>query len=191
MLYLKYTLFAIISVVGDFLAAILAPLAALFCYRGSDGREHLYSFWKWITTHDTPVDTYTEARGFSKDNHWYLGRYSYEEINSSKWLRYVSRIVWIWRNPAYQLDHWLGYDQEGVVLTKYAESEDTWDVGVPSYAYWTAVNHKGQKAFLWERQIYFYKKHCLEMQFGWKLYRDDPDSRCMLALRITPFKSYG
>lgn len=186
---LQYLLYALISLAGDILAVVLAPVAAIF-YRTKGGREYLLPMWQWITTHDAPADTYTFARGFAKDQHFILGRYTYDEIQGSWWLRYVSRIVWIWRNPAYQLDHWMGYDQNGVVVTKHRDDDYLWDTGVPNCSYWTAVNAKGQRAFLYERQIFYWGSRCLELQFGWKLYRNDPDKVCMLALRITPFKSY-
>lgn len=188
---IRYIPLALINLVGIFLAVILAPFASLFYTIDAQGNEYLSSFWQWCTTHDASVNTYTLARGFEKDNHFYLGKFTYEQILNSSWLRYVSRVIWIWRNPAYQLAHWLGYNQVGVVVTKHAESDSTWDTGKPSYAYWTAVNTKGGKSFLWERQIYYYKNRCLELQFGWKLYREDPDQVCMLAFRITPFKKYG
>lgn len=188
---IRYILFVIPNVISDALAFLLAPIAALFYSVDSGGREQISKWWQWITTHDTPVDTYIVAKGYAKDKQWLLSKYTHEEILNSKYLRWVGRVLWIWRNPSYQVGHWLGYDQTGVALTKYSESEDTWDTGNPSYAYWTAINNNYQRAFLWERQVYFYKNRCLEMQFGWKLYRNDPDQRCMIAFRITPFKKYG
>lgn len=185
----RYIPLALLSILGDLAAVLLAPIAALFVRR-INGREHTVPFWQWITTHDAPIDTYTHARGFEKDKHWVLGRFTFEQIQASRLLRYISRVVWIWRNPAYRLDHWMGYDQTGVAIVKHRDEAYLWDTGWPNTSYWTAVNSLGEKAFLWERQIYFYKTRCLELQFGWKLYRNDPDKRCMLAMRITPFKSY-
>lgn len=171
----KYLIYAIISIVADLAAIVFAPVAAFFV-RNIEGREHLHPAWIWITTHDAPIDS------GHLDNYW--------PTPATKLGLYWSRVRWIWRNPAYQVGHWLGYDQEGIVITKHVDGSSTWDSGKPSRSYWTAINSNGQKAFLWERQIYFYKNRCIELQFGWKLYRKDPDKICMLALRISPFKQY-
>ncbi len=176
-MYAKYSLFAMVSVAADLLAFILAPIAALPIFvRVEQGREYLISFWKWITTHDAQINS------GHLDNYW--------PAPTTKLGLYWSRVRWIWRNPAYQVGHWLGYDQEGIVITKHTDGSSAWDSGKPSRSYWTAINSNGQNAFLWERQIYFYKNRCIELQFGWKLYRKDPDKICMLALRISPFKQY-
>jgi len=167
----KYILFAIVALTADILAVMLAPLAACFYYV-KDGREYLHQAWAWTTTHDAPVDS------GHIDGYWTTKGY---------W----SRVRWIWRNPAYQVSHWLGYDQREAVITKHKDNAETWDTGVPNVAYWTAVNVNDQKAFLYERQWYFYRNRCVEMQFGWKLYRKDLDLKCMLALRFSPFKKYG
>lgn len=169
-------MFAIISLVADILAFILAPIAVLFV---KDGQ--LPKFWQWISTHDAPIDS------GHLDNYW--------PTPTTKLGLYWSRVKWIWRNPAYQMGHWLGYNQTDVEITKHSDNEDTWDTGTPNKAYWTAVNNKGQKAFLYEKQsnwkLPFFKTiFTLEQQYGWKLYRKDPDGKCMLALRCNPFKRY-
>lgn len=188
---IRYLLSVAIYLPARFLAFPLALVASLSCFiqNGDDGREYLSRMWRWISTHDVQVDLYVH-HPVGRSELWYLRKYSQAQVESSAWLRYVCRVYWIWRNPAYQLGHTLGYDQKGVTLSKYADGSDTWDTGLPSYSFWTATNARGQRAFLWEKQWYFYGRRCLEMQFGWKLYRDDPDERCMLAFRFNPFRAY-
>ena len=53
-----------------------------------------------------------------------------------------------------------------------------------------------KEAFFFEKQskwkVPFVNKHYfLEQQYGWKLYRNDEDKTCMLALRWSPFKTYN
>lgn len=175
-MYAKYLLFAMISVAADVLAFILAPIAVLFV---RDGK--LPKLWRWITTHDAPIDS------GHIDGYW--------EAPKTKIGLYWSRVKWIWRNPAYQVGHWLGYSQEGVTITKHYDNVEFWDTGIPNKAYWTAINSKGQEAFLYEKQSnwkfpFFKTVFTFEQQYGWKLYRNDPDKVCMLALRISPFKQY-
>lgn len=105
----RYIPSAIIALVADALAFLLAPVAALPIFTTYDvkGREHLAPFWRWITTHDAPIDLLIHhERGIAE--HWLLGRYSMLEVQASPWLRYAARVFWIWRNPAYQVSHWLG-----------------------------------------------------------------------------------
>lgn len=174
---LRYIPRAIIDLCADILAFILAPIAALFV---KDGEIH--PLWKWITTHDAPIGS------GHIDGYWPKPK-----------LLWWSYVKWIWRNPAYQVGHWLGYDQTGMVTTRRLYGTDTthglykdprWGTGVPNRSFWRVVNKGGQTGFLAQGQIYYYKNWCIEYQFGWKLYRRDPDKRCMLAFRISPFKRY-
>lgn len=196
MTVLRYIPLAILALVADVLAFILAPIAALPVFTFREGKnEYLVSYWKWITTHDEPVNRYITANGHINDDHWLLGEYTQEQILASKFLSYLGRIVWIWRNPAYQVSHWLGYDKTGIQITKLRDEDYLWDKGYNNCSHWRAVNAKGEKSFLYERQIFWidndwFGLRCLELQFGWKLYRNDPDKRCMLAIRFHPFKDY-
>ena len=90
----------------------------------------------------------------------------------------------------------MGYSQEGVVLTKHKDNRGLRYTGVENEAYWTAINAKGKESFFFEKQskwkVPFVNKHYfLEQQYGWKLYRNDEDKKCMLALRWSPFKTYN
>ena len=98
--------------------------------------------------------------------------------------------MWVWRNPAYVVAHYLGYDQRGMVVTKVRDEGKYWDKGYPNMSYWYAKNSKGQIGWMFEWQYYYYKQYCLEVYFGWKLFRKDPDQKCMLVARIAPFKKY-
>src|SRR5690606_27578269 len=120
--------------------------------------EWLCQGWAWITTHDAPVDQY--AYGTKGHTHWLLNRFYLAEPGANPgWLRYVNRVLWIWRNPAYYVKHHLlGFDTAGAV-DPYTRSR-----------FDTLTNGRGQTAFLFERQW-----PRLRVQFGWKLYRDDPD----------------
>jgi hypothetical protein len=190
----RYVPSAIIATIADVLAFVLAPIAALpvFVRVGDDGRERLVWYWQWITTHDQEIDLILRHPTAIQE-HWLLGRFGRERVLSSPVLRWYARAAWIWRNPAYYVQWLLGYDMTGVQITKHVDGSDTWDTGQPSMSYWTAVNARGQTAFLWERQIYYTDHRCLELQFGWKLYRTQVEDkgRCMLAFRVSPFRRYG
>lgn len=187
----RYAFSAVIDLAADILAFILAPIAALPCFIKvhPNGRERIRGAWQWITTHDAPIDTY--AYGSAGRKHWLLKRFDVDNpANNPAWLRYANRVLWIWRNPAYQVSHWLGYDQRGVTPSPDRFKDPRWDTGEPNRAFWRVVNHRGQVGFLYQQQINWWR-FTLEIQFGWKLYRRDDDQRCMLAFRFIPFKRYG
>lgn len=171
------------------LACILSPIGVLYVTK-ENGREKLLPIFHWMTTHDTPVDTWWVA-GYLNQRHWLHSKFDQEYYDTHWWLRYVSRVFWIFRNPAYVVAHALGYDQKGMIVTKHKDEGDKWDTGEPNMSYWTAINEKGQIGWMFEWQWYYYKSYCIEVYIGWKLYRKDPDQRCMMVSRIIPWKSYG
>lgn len=140
---LRYIPSAIAALLADLLAYLLAPVAALpiFIRADHEGREHIAPVWQWITTHDALIDVFGRSDSDARREHWLLGRYSVAEIQASSWLRYAARIFWIWRNPAYQVSHWLGYDQRGVALAKLRDESNLWDTGARLQAFGSRTTH--------------------------------------------------
>lgn len=188
---LRYIPLAVIDLAADLLAVVLSPIAALpiFISLDANGRERIHFLWRWITTHDEYIDLYVHHEK-GQSEHWFLRRFTPEQIKRSGWLRYYARIAWIFRNPAYRVSHWLGYDQRGVQMPADGFDDPRWDSGWPNSAFWAVRNASGRVGFLFQAQWYYWGQRCVEVQFGWKLYRSDPDQRCMLAFRIIPFKKY-
>ena len=188
----KWVISAVIVIISKLLAMMLAPIAALpfFIEVDKNGRETIRKVFYWTTTHDAPIDQY--AFGSEGRNHKILKNYNTENpLKNSEWIKYVNRLLWIWRNPAYVVAQKLGYDQSGMVLHTEQDEDVLWDTGKPNFSFWWATNDKDQIGWMLEWQWYFYKNRCLEVYLGWKLHRNDPDKVCMLVSRITPFKSYG
>lgn len=198
----RYVPRAIVAVVAVALSYLLGLVAALpwFITVDENGREHIHPMWRWMTTHDAGIDEHFRGSYFKR--HFWLGRYTQGQILASRFLRYVGRVSWIWRNPAYQTEHWLGFDQRGVEVPEDRFKDPRWDTGEENRSFWKVRNHRGQVGFLYQRQLHWGRdfshihrwlnlRFTLEMQFGWKLYRRDPDQRCMLAVRVSPFKRYG
>lgn len=182
---IKYILSFIAVLLGKAIAALFSPIIAMCINRKGD----VFPFLKWAVTHDAPLSAWW-TDGYQKD-HWLKRRYTQGDYDTKLWIRWYSRMKWIVRNPAYGLAHSLGYDQTGMNITAHRDEGELWDTGHPNRSYYTAVNAKGQKAFMFEWQIYYYKEMCLEIYLGWKLFRNDPDKRCMLAIRISPFRKYS
>lgn len=168
----RYILYWPVNIFFWLLAWVLAPIAALpvFVRLDSTGREVYVPFWRWISTHDTQVDTY--FWGTAGRTHWYLKRFTEKQFLANRWARYVNRVLWIYRNPAYWVKHyWLGFQASTSVVY----------MG-PAWQGYVLVSANGDKtAFLYEHE-----SNHLQIQLGWKLYRDDPDGRRMYAFRFKP-----
>ena len=185
---IRYIPRAAIEVVAVILIwLLLAPLIAA-CVRREGDRYYTWRIFQWAVTHDTDLVAWWRG-SYGKDG-WLKTRFTQADYDRSRILRWATRVMWIYRNPAYQLSHWLGYDQRGVVVPADRFKDPRWDSGEPNKSFWRAVNRRGQVGFLYQRQWYYWRNYCVEIQLGWKLYRRDPDQRCMLAFRISPFKRY-
>lgn len=172
---LRYAVTLPISWIATLLAYAFATTAALpiFVRPGNSGREYLVWLWQWLATHDAPADSFFVDAYFTRSV--LLGRFTREQIRASPFLRYVGRVLWIWRNPAYQVKHWLGYDASGTEpITRVKEADGVGRMFVRK-------NPKGFTGFYYEKRT-----ERLHIQFGWKLYRRDPDGKRMIAFRFKP-----
>lgn len=191
-MWIKYSLSALIVTAGKILACLLAPIISLppFVVRREESeitgypslypgkpREFLIRPLRWLQTHDAPLDEY-----------YYAGYYKGKWTERFKTNKYIMRICWLWRNPAYGIAHKLGYDQRGMELVKHKDEMVLRNTGQPNFSYFTATNTKKQRGFMYFAQLPYSKHRCVELYFGYKLLRNDPDQRCMLVVRIKPFK---
>jgi hypothetical protein len=189
---IKYVIKAGFVLSAKALTIVLAPIIALppFITHAEESettgypslcpgkpREFLIKPLRWLQTHDAPLDEYYHGG-------YYRGKWT-ERFKSNK---YIMRICWLWRNAAYGVAHKLGYDQRGMELVKHKDEMVLRDTGQPNFSYFTATNARGQRGFMYFAQLPYSKHRCVELYFGYKLLRKDPDQRCMLAVRIKPFK---
>lgn len=189
---LFYSIGSLVVLLGKGLTYILAPLLALpwFVVEAEESettgypslikgepREFLVRPLRWLQTHDAPLDEYYYAE-------YYKGKWT-ERFKANK---YIMRVCWLWRNPAYGIAHKLGYDQRGMELVKHKDEMVLRNSGQPNFSYFTATNAKKQRGFMYFAQLPYSKHRCVELYFGYKLLRKDPDRRCMLVVRVKPFK---
>src|SRR5699024_4614587 len=99
------------------------------------------------------------------------------------------RVGWRWRYQAYAVLHMLGYSQVGMVVTKHRDAMAIRNTGFKKITSYTAINGTNKKAFMFFAQFPYTKNRQLELDFAYKLLRNDPDQRCMLAVRVKPFKA--
>lgn len=180
---LRYIFSAVSVTFLKVVAVVLSPLIAVCINR--DGK--VWRIFKWAVTHDAPIDAWW-TDGYQMNN-WVKKKYTQEDYDSKAWIRWYSRMKWIIRNPAYGWAKKIGYDQRGMILTKHKDESHLWDKGYPNTSYYTAINHRGQKGFLFQKQTYLFKtQYCIEIYLGWKLFWNEPDLTCMVVARIVPKK---
>ena len=194
---IKYALKALLAILGELTVWVFGWFIALFYFKAEETevtgypsqfpgklREHLR--WRWATTFDDCADA-----------HWYTGRMkefsifgwqpfknvTQEQYEASSWYRYVARVLWLYRNPAYGLALKLGFDQTGLEITKHQDESHLWDKGYPNTTYRTFTNFKDEKGFLWERQIHLGKQWFLEFVLGYKIPWKG-QNKAMIANRI-------
>src|SRR5699024_5871215 len=84
-------------------------------------REFLVPWLMWAQTHDAPLDEW---------------RYeSYSDGSRFKHNKYLARVFWLWRNPAYGLSEALGFDQAGIEPIS-ERDYGTWRKPITDYQYW-------------------------------------------------------
>lgn len=189
MMYLRYTISALLVLLSKVFVYIFAPILALLVTKGEESevtgypsfivgepRYFLIKPLRWLQTHDAPLDEYYYLE-------YYKGKWT-ERFKNNKWFM---RVCWLWRNPAYGIAHALGYSQKGVSIKVKRDEMHLRNSGKNNTSSFKAKNSKGSKGFMFFKQI-VYGKRCVEIYLGWKLFRNDPDEKCMIVARLKPFK---
>lgn len=180
------------------IAYIIAPVLALFVTHAEESaitghpslfpgkpREFLIKPLRIWQSPDAPLDE------------WWYGDYELDswrrhftqaDYDSKAWLRYLCRIAWLWRNPAYGWGEKFGYNGSGLKILTSHGSDDDWYSGKSSLSYWTAINDANEKAFYVQIRLYFYKNRCLDILAGYKFF-SDPTTK-YVAIRFNPFRKY-
>jgi hypothetical protein len=178
---------------------ILSPILCLFVRTAEESlvtgfpsefpgkpREFLIKPLFYFQTFDAPLDEYW----YGDYSGWPKTGKTQEDYDNSWWLRYLCRVVWLTRNPAYGFGQALGYDSSGMQYLVQNDNTALWSSGKPNSSFWRAVNAKGQTGWWYKAQIYFYKTRCLEINLGYKLDSDTTENRHVVAMQFTPFRQY-
>lgn len=180
------------------IAYIIAPLLALFIVHDEESeitgypsllpgtpREFLQGWCRIFQTTDAPVDEVYwgeyEMDGWLQTNF----RSAYTDYAFVRWMY---RVAWLWRNPAYGFGELLGWDGTGLKILSAHGSDEAWYSGKSSCSYWTAENAAGKKSFYVQIRLYFYKNRCLDILAGYKFF-SDPQIK-FVAMRFNPFRKY-
>lgn len=180
------------------IAYIIAPVLALFVTHAEESaitghpslfpgkpREFLIKPLRIWQSPDAPLDEWWYG-GYELDS--WRKRFTQEDYDSLWLVRYMCRIAWLWRNPAYGWGEKFGYNGTGLKILTSKGSDDDWYSGKSSVSYWTAINDANEKAFYVQIRLYFYKNRCLDIMAGYKFF-SDPTIK-YVAIRFNPFRKY-
>lgn len=156
---------------------ILNPVVALFVTE-RNGREYLVKYLYWFQTHDNPVDEYWYGDYFTDSFFPYVKNATQAQYDSSRFLRYVCRLFWLWRNCAYGFSYNLfGRKLTGREIIKEMGDEKT---GL----WWRHTDRNNSWQFKAHVPIGF--KINIDMNIGWKTHRGFPIA--MYADRLLSFR---
>jgi len=139
-------------------------------------REFLVKPLRWMQTHDAPLDE------------WRYEAYS----EGSRWRenKYMARVFWLCRNPAYGLAEMLGFDQYGIQEVR-REVTAEWRTPNTGYELIEVQNGLGQRAWEKRGQVKLFRSLYMEYRTGYGVFRESPiRGRGMLYARLFKFRRY-
>ena len=166
---MRWLILAILSIIVTLAVMVFAPAIALFV--GKDGE--LPKWLMWASTEDNPA--IGDALFHANQMHWTKSYYLYA-------------LFWLWRNPAYSFDNYVGAKiPEGFI---YSSKGDELTGNSPLHEGW--VYRRVDKYW----QFYLVKRltetKCLKLNLGWKLWGDLQAGQVIsLVCTINPFTKYS
>lgn len=152
-------------------------------------RAFLVRLLRGFQTHDDCLDAM-----------WYSGKYRYtwlkrfdqDDFDTKWYVRYFCYVAWLWRNPAYKFADMLGWRNKDYKILASRDEDALWKTGTPNFSYWIVQNDRGSIAFQIQGQFYYFKgkRWCLEYVLGYGFTRFEPDDKCMVNVRLIPWRRY-
>lgn len=146
-------------------------------------RPYLIDKYYKYQTFDGALDYYWYWKSKSS---WLRKYFDQDYYDTHAWLRWFTRCLWIWRNPAYGYKLDAGYYQHGVDVIFDDDADDRkWKKEQVCDLTRIFVNGKGEKGFLFRKRKRFLHFFVLETIEGYK-YPFDPKwyDKAMIATRI-------
>lgn len=188
MMYLLWVLLFIPNLLIYLACMILNPVVALFVTKAERTdrvkqlgnkqvtmlREYLIRPLYWFQTHDNAVDEYWWGCFYKDSLFPFIRNATQEQYDNSRFLRYVCRLFWLWRNCAYGFS----YNLFGRKLTG---KELITEKGQESSGKWVRYTDRGNS---WQLKAHIpicFGLH-LDLNIGWKTHKNFP--KAMYASRI-------
>lgn len=171
---MRWLAYLCVSLPVNALAILLAPILPLF----ADKAGWLPAWLWWFETPDNSLD----------------GDHGWKTEHLVGWPRYVKRVMWLWRNPAYAFEI-------DVLGARFNLDDPVLWMGDP----WIRNRAHARAGSLlvtigdywcWKRIEHLFGDRCLMMEFGWKLqpYAQDfgncalmPRAQFVCSVRLTSF----
>jgi hypothetical protein len=194
---LKWFILLPLSILVEVVCYILNPVVCLFTRKEvrtdrakilggvvTMPRDYLLKPLMYFQTHDNAVDEWWYD-GYALDSHFkWLREATQKDYVSSWWLRYVCRVMWLYRNNAYGfLFYWFGTPIEPLEKEVVKGVED-------SGKFW--MNYKQYKSsFQLEMQLpILFTKRFYSLNIGWKSHRSAPLPIKLYANRFIGIRKY-
>ncbi len=170
-MFMRWFGFAVLNILMFVLAMVLAPVLPLFAI----GRDVLPAWLSWFQTPDNGLD----GDANFKAN---VAPFRGDQVG---WRRYVNRIRWLWRNPAYGFDiSVLGFALAPETKVQTVGTREFSGALKSGWFFAMAINADGSMAW----QFYAVKvwgARASRVDFGWKLWGDP--GVCQYALSVNPW----
>lgn len=177
MMYLKWLVLFPFELFIKIVCFIFAPIVGLFYTKRlrldrvkrlnnqqvEMQREYIVKPLYWCQTHDNAVDEYWWGC-FNKDSvSKYLSEATQEDYDSSWFLRYACRVMWLWRNCAYGFAyHIFGSPNTPILVTK--------ERGVEDKGFWWKYTERA-KSFQLKVHVPTPWKWFVNINIGWKAHK--------------------
>ena len=168
MMYIKWAILVPLNLLAMLSAFLLAPIWALFADKEGKYPRLLY----WASTPDNTAD----GDGGFKENH---AKYKGDPALLTWGQRYINRIWWMMRNPAYGFDYMIAFKAvEGCKVERIAGTHDI-DGRKDQSGYYLAVatNPDGSKAWQFYMTHHWNATHCWKCNLGYKVWATPIESR--------------
>jgi hypothetical protein len=193
----KWLLLFIPALLVELACYLLNPLVAIFTRKEirtdrakilggvvTMERDYLLKPLMYFQTHDNAVDEWWYD-GYAKDSFFkWLREATQEEYDSSWWLRYVCRVMWLYRNNAYGfLFYWFSTPVEALGTEKIIGIEDSGEFWMHYQQFKHSFKLEAQIPILFTNRFY-------SLNIGWKAHRSAPLPLKMYANRIIGLRKY-
>jgi hypothetical protein len=175
------------------LAFPLAPFLALFIIYAEEyaitgepsllpntPRAFLIPAFRIWQTPDAPLDEfwYGDYQGWPK-----TGK-TQADYDASIWLRWLCRVVWLWRNAAYGFGAKWGFSYAPTL-----SDDPLWRSGKPCNLFYKVTNPKGEVGWNWKAELYMTPTRYIEINLGYKLMGDSIQGKKFVAIYVNPFRT--
>lgn len=195
--FLKWMAYFPLALLVELVCYILNPIVCLFTRKEvrtdrakilggvvTMPRDYLLKPLMYFQTHDNAVDEWWYD-GYAKDSFFkFLREATQEDYDKSWWIRYLCRVMWLYRNNAYGfLFYWFSTPVEDLEYEKVVGVEDSGKFWMHYQAFKHSFKFECQIPILFTNRYY-------SINIGWKAHRSAPLPLKMFANRFIGFRQY-